>query len=137
MLRAGLLQAIHDASLRLYTRSNLLRPEARREVELSNIQEGRTVTRWEFMDADISQVLPDVSDKSESIAEFLLTEEGLALPMPRICAVLASAVRWSISARRSWSASLSSISTCALTGWTPGRPAASTGGCCSSIPAGE
>jgi hypothetical protein len=80
MLRAGLLQAIHDATLRLYIRSRLLPRGVRREVELNNIQEGRTVTRWEFMDADISQVLPNVSGKSESIAEFLLSEEGLALP---------------------------------------------------------
>ena len=80
MLRASLLQAVHDATLRLYTGRNLLSIGARREVELSNIQVGRTVTRWEFMDATIKEVMPESSGSSESVAEFLLTEEGLSRP---------------------------------------------------------
>lgn len=80
MLRGSLLQAVHDAVMRLYTGERLVRPAARREVELSNIQQARTVTRWEFLDADIGEVMPNVSQKRESVAAFLLTEEGLARP---------------------------------------------------------
>lgn len=80
LLRAALLEAVHDAVMRLYTRTKLLRFEARREVELSNIQFERTVTRWEFMDVDISEVMPNISNKSESIAEFVLSEEGQERP---------------------------------------------------------
>jgi hypothetical protein len=83
MLRAAILQALHDAALRLYTRLNLVPLGARREVELTNIQKARTVTRWEFLDADISAVMPQVSQKSESVAEFLLSEEGLSRPQAR------------------------------------------------------
>jgi hypothetical protein len=80
MLRASLLQAVHDAVMRLYTGERLVHPSARREVELSNIQQGRTVTRWEFLDADIGEMMPNVSKKSQSVAAFLLTQEGLARP---------------------------------------------------------
>jgi hypothetical protein len=83
MLRTSLLQAIHDAALRLYTRLGLVPLATRREVELTNIQQSRTVTRWEFLDADISQVMPQVSHKSESVAAFLLSEEGLSRPQAR------------------------------------------------------
>jgi hypothetical protein len=83
MLRTSLLQAIHDAALRLYTRLGFVPLQARREVELTNIQKSRTVTRWEFLDADISQVMPQVSQKSQSVAEFLLSEEGLRRPQAR------------------------------------------------------
>ena len=80
MLRASLLEAVHDAVMRLYTRSRIVPPQIRREVELSNVPEQRTVTRWEFMDADISQVLPNESQDRQSVAAYLLSEEGLKRP---------------------------------------------------------
>ena len=79
MLRSSLLQAVHDATLRLYERQGLVQPAARREVELGNIQIDRTVTRWEFMDAIIGLLMPQVSKKKEAVAAFLLSEEGLRL----------------------------------------------------------
>lgn len=78
MLRASLLQATFDATMRLYTTQNLLPVEARRELELINLQANRTVTRWEFMEADVNQVLPQASQVS--IGHYLLTDEGQALP---------------------------------------------------------
>jgi hypothetical protein len=80
VLRSALLEAVYDAALRLYTRFNLVDLRARREVELGNIQLGRTVTRWEFIDAPIGQVLPDLDEGKERIAEYLLSGEGLDLP---------------------------------------------------------
>lgn len=80
MLRASLLQAIYDAALRLYVHAKLVPPLVRREVELSNIQLSRTVTRWEFIDADISELMPQVSRKSQPVAEFLLSAQGLVRP---------------------------------------------------------
>jgi len=79
-LRGALLQSHYDASMRLYTTFDLLPVEARREVELGNIEVERTVTRWEFMEADVSQVIPQLSQESQSIGRFLLTEQGLNRP---------------------------------------------------------
>lgn len=83
MLRSSYLQALFDAALKLYIRSGLITPEARREVELGNIIQGNfqqtgTVTRWEFLDEDISKVLKQ-EESGRSIAEFLLSERGLSL----------------------------------------------------------
>jgi len=80
MLRGALLQAYHDASMQLYTGFDVLAPAARREVTLSNIQADRTVTRWEFMEADVNQIVPQLSSVSQSMGHFLQTEEGLSRP---------------------------------------------------------
>src|SRR5690606_10546860 len=44
------------------------------------VEEGRTVTRWEFMEARINQVLPEVSTADIAIGDFLATPDGLARP---------------------------------------------------------
>lgn len=80
MLRGALLQAYHDASLQLYTTFKVLTPAARREVTLSNIRDDRTVTRWEFLEADVSQVVAPLSPVSQSMGRFLQTSEGLSRP---------------------------------------------------------
>ncbi len=80
LLRGALLQAQYEATMGLYTTFGLLPLAARREVELSNVQTDRTVTRWEFMDADISRVMPELSQQSQSIGQFLQTEDGLSRP---------------------------------------------------------
>lgn len=80
LLRASLLQALHNAALSLYHELGLVSLQALREVELNILEAARTVTRWEFMDADISEVMSKVSNKSQRVAEFLLSEEGLGLP---------------------------------------------------------
>ena len=81
MLRGALLQAYYDTTMKLYTSHQRLPEAARQEVELPNVETGRTVTRWEFMDAEISRVMPDLSPlQGVSIGQFLQTDEGLAQP---------------------------------------------------------
>jgi hypothetical protein len=93
LLRASLLQAVHDAALRLYTQLGLVPKGARREVEVLNVQESRTVTRWEFLDADISAVMPQISQKKERVAEFLLSDEGLSRPEAKELQVTIESIR--------------------------------------------
>ena len=83
MLRRALLLAYHDASMNMYVARNLVTAEARREIEFANIAEGRTVTRWEFLEADVQKVAPDLSEGSQSVVSFLQTPAGLALPESR------------------------------------------------------
>lgn len=80
MLRGAFLQANYDTTMKLYTRFGLVPEIARREVELSNVEEERTVTRWEFMTANISRVMPELSQESISIGDFLQTDEGIEQP---------------------------------------------------------
>ena len=78
MLHRALVLAYHDASMNLAR--GLVTIDARREIELTNIAEDRTVTRWEFLEADIKQVAPDLSEQSMSMVRFLQTPAGLDLP---------------------------------------------------------
>lgn len=81
MLRGALLQAYYDTTMQLYTIQELLPQAARREVELPNVETERTVTRWEFMDVDISRVMPNLSrQEGMSIGRFLQTDDGLSQP---------------------------------------------------------
>jgi hypothetical protein len=80
MLRGALLQAYYDASMRIYTAREILPIAARSEVELGNVRQERTVTRWEFMGADVSQIVPELSQVSQSMGAFLQSEQGLNLP---------------------------------------------------------
>lgn len=80
LLRGSLLQAYHDASLQVYTNFDILSTATRREVELVNIEAERTVTRWEFIEADVSQVIPDLSSVSQSMGQYLQTEAGRNRP---------------------------------------------------------
>ena len=80
MLRGALLQAQRDATLRLYASQDLLPVGARKEIELSNVREDRDVTSWEYMGADVSKVMPLLSDEAISVGAFVLTEPGLNLP---------------------------------------------------------
>jgi hypothetical protein len=67
--------------MQLYETLDLLPPAARNEGELINIEAERTVTRWEFMDADISRVMPEISrQEGLSIGQFLQTDNGLSRP---------------------------------------------------------
>ncbi|GJL65133.1 MAG: hypothetical protein NPIRA05_01040 [Nitrospirales bacterium] len=80
MLRRALLLAYHDTTLQLYENHGVVESVARREIELSNVRAKRTVTRWEFMEAKIAQVLPQVSRANISLVEFLQTPEGKSRP---------------------------------------------------------
>ncbi len=80
MLRGAFLQANYDTTMKLYARFGLVPEVARREVELSNIEEERTVTRWDFMGANISRVMPELSQETLTIGDFLQTDVGIKQP---------------------------------------------------------
>ena len=52
----------------------------RREQDFTNVEAGRTVTRWEFMEARVNRVMPQISDANLAIGDFLTTPDGLARP---------------------------------------------------------
>jgi hypothetical protein len=79
LLRASLLETLYDAAIRLYMHFHRVPRSIRREVELTNIQTSRTITRWEFMDANVSTVLPFTTQTDQTVGEFLLSEVGLNL----------------------------------------------------------
>ncbi len=52
----------------------------RREQDFTNVEAGRTVTRWEFMEARVNRVLPQIGNANLAIGDFLATPAGLARP---------------------------------------------------------
>lgn len=80
MLHRSLLLASHDATMKLYEQSQLVGATVRREQDFTNVEAGRTVTRWEFMEARVNDVMPQVSNANVAIADFLATPDGLARP---------------------------------------------------------
>ena len=79
LLHRALLLANYDATMKLYEAHGLAR-SVRRESEFVNVEAGRTVTRWEFMEAGIGRVLPQVAGVDMSVAGFLNTRDGLQMP---------------------------------------------------------
>jgi hypothetical protein len=80
MLHRSLLLASHDATMRLYEELQMVGATVRREQDFTNVEAGRTVTRWEFMEARINDVMPQVSTAGLAIADFLATPDGLGRP---------------------------------------------------------
>lgn len=81
MLRGALLQTNFDTIMQLYSRFELIPKEAKREVALTDVSGGeRTVTRSDFMGADISRVMPELSQEKISVGAFLQTEAGISQP---------------------------------------------------------
>lgn len=80
MLHRSLLLASHDATMKLYEQLQLVGATVRREQDFTNVEAGRTVTRWEFMEARVNQVMPQISNANLAIADFLATPDGLARP---------------------------------------------------------
>lgn len=78
LLRHALLLANLDAALRLYEANGVVTVLARKEVELPNVQEERTVTRWEYLEARMDRVLPQVSAERIPVHTYLNSREGLA-----------------------------------------------------------
>ena len=93
LMRHALLLANVDAALQLYEANGVVAPLARREVELPNVRAERTVTRWEFLEARVDRVLPEVSDRAIAVAEYLGSAAGEADPavsgLTRVRAALA------------------------------------------------
>lgn len=80
MLHRALLLATHDATMKLYEQLQLVGATVRREEDFTNVEAGRTVTRWEFMEARVNRVMPNISDANLAIGDFLATSDGLARP---------------------------------------------------------
>jgi hypothetical protein len=80
MLHRSLLLSYFDATMNLYEASQLLDTDIRREQDFTNVEAGRTVTRWEFMEAKVNRVMPQLSTANLAIGDFLATADGLALP---------------------------------------------------------
>jgi hypothetical protein len=80
LLRSALLLSHFDATMNLYEEFQLVDRNVRREQDFTNIESGRTVTRWEFMEAKVNQVMPQLSAANIAIGDFLATPGGLSLP---------------------------------------------------------
>lgn len=80
MLHRSLLLSHFDATMNLYEEFQLVDKNIRREQDFTNVEAGRTVTRWEFMEASVNRVMPQLSQTNLAIGDFLATPEGLNLP---------------------------------------------------------
>jgi hypothetical protein len=80
LLHRSLLLASHDATMKLYEELQLVGAAVRREQDFTNVEPGRTVTRWEFMEARVNRVMPQLGDVNLAVGDFLATPAGLARP---------------------------------------------------------
>lgn len=80
LLHRALLLASHDATMKLYAETGLVDQSIRREQDFTNVEAGRTVTRWEFMEGRVNKIMPKVSSADLSIGDFLATPDGLGRP---------------------------------------------------------
>jgi hypothetical protein len=80
LLHRALLLASHDATMKLYAETRLVDQSVRREQDFTNVEAGRTVTRWEFMEGRVNKIMPQISSADLSIGDFLATPEGLGRP---------------------------------------------------------
>jgi hypothetical protein len=80
LLHRSLLLASHDATMKLYEELQLVGATVRREQDFTNVEAGRTVTRWEFMEARVNRVMPQLGNVNLAIGDFLATPEGFARP---------------------------------------------------------
>ena len=80
MLQRALLLSHFDATMNLYEQAGLLDKNIRREQDFTNIEAGRTVTRWEFMEVKVNRVMPQLSNADLALGDFLATTDGLNLP---------------------------------------------------------
>ncbi|HEY2962790.1 MAG TPA: hypothetical protein VGJ37_10270, partial [Pyrinomonadaceae bacterium] len=79
MLHRSLLLSTHDASITVIQQFHQLDNTIRREQDFTNIEAGRTVTRWEFMEAD-GEVLPQLNLGNRTLGDLLLTADVSQVP---------------------------------------------------------
>ena len=79
MLHRSLLLSIHDASITVIQQFHALDNTIRREQDFTNIEAGRTVTRWEFMEAN-QRVLPQLGLGNKVLGDFVLTADVSEVP---------------------------------------------------------
>jgi hypothetical protein len=74
MLHRSLLLSTHDASMTVLEQVLSVNTALRREQDFTNIADGRTVTRWEFMEAD-QKVFTQLDLKGKVLGDFVLTAD--------------------------------------------------------------
>ncbi|SFU60500.1 hypothetical protein [Nitrosospira multiformis] len=79
MLHRSLLLSTYDASMTVLEQFHPLDQTIRREQDFTNIEVGRTVTRWEFMEAN-ERVLPQLGLGNKVLGDFLLTADVSQVP---------------------------------------------------------
>lgn len=80
MLHRSLLLSTFEASMNVYQGFQLLGNTVRHEQDFTNIEAGRTVTRWEFMEANVGRVLPQLSGANVALGDFLVTADVNTVP---------------------------------------------------------
>ncbi len=80
MLHRALLLSTHKASMDVFEQFELVGNAARREQHSTNVEAGRTVTRWEFIEANVGQVLPQLSGANVALGDFLATADVTSVP---------------------------------------------------------
>ncbi len=93
MLHRSLLLAHYAATMDLYEQFDLVRPTVRAEEDFTNVEAGRTVTRWEFMEARVNAVMPQLGQSELAIGDFLMTPAGLEHPAAFSLAEVRDSVR--------------------------------------------
>ena len=80
MLQRALLLSTFEASINVYEGFQLVGNAVRREQDFTNVEAGRTVTRWEFMEANVGRVLPQLSSANVALGDFLATADTTTVP---------------------------------------------------------
>ncbi|MGH9969405.1 MAG: hypothetical protein ACREBG_16615 [Pyrinomonadaceae bacterium] len=80
MLHRSLLLSTFEASMTVFDGFQLVGKEVRREQDTTNVEAGRTVTRWEFMEANVGRVLPQLSSANVALGDFLATADVTSVP---------------------------------------------------------
>jgi len=80
MLHRSLLLSTFDATMSLYEGLQLVGSSVRREQDFTNVESGRTVTRWEFMEAPMNRVMPQISAANVAVGDFLATADVDTVP---------------------------------------------------------
>lgn len=80
MLHRALSLSTFEASMNVFEGFQLVGNAARRELDTTNVQAGRTVTRWEFVEANVGRVLPQLSNANVALGDFLATADVTSVP---------------------------------------------------------
>jgi hypothetical protein len=80
MLHRSLSLSTYEATMDLYEGLQMVNAGVRREQDFTNVEAGRTVTRWEFVEAPVHSVMPQISDTGAAIGDFLVTADPVTVP---------------------------------------------------------
>jgi hypothetical protein len=80
MLHRALLLSTFEASINVFEGFQLVGNAVRREEIFTNIEADRTVTRWEFIEANVGRVLPQLGGGNVALGDFLATADVNTVP---------------------------------------------------------